>query len=126
MRESVALARPSSAGRGAATKHVNASGHVGPDYVTTGRSNHYQKLSNKYEKNYDISQPTLSMEIDIVRKSPITGAGCKIIREVLYEENLHIEHIKLVTECCGPLPRMDHYKQMPRCHEMMLKIGGRH
>ena len=85
---------------------------------------HYQKLSNKYEKNYDISEPTLSIEIDIVRKSPITAAGCKIIREVLYEENLHIQHIKLVTECPGPLPRMDHYKQMQRCHEMMLKIGG--
>ena len=84
---------------------------------------HYQKLSNKYEKNYDISEPTLSIEIDIVRKSPITAAGCKIIREVLYEENLHIQHIKLVTECPGPLPRMDHYKQMQRCHEMMLKIG---
>ena len=102
MRESVALDRPSSAGRGTTTKHVNASSHVGRSDVTTGRSNHYQKLSNKYEKNYDILQRTLSMEIDIVRKSPITAAGCKIIREVLYEENLHIEHIKLVTPCPGP------------------------
>jgi hypothetical protein len=55
-------------------------------------------LSNKYEKNYDISEPTLSMEIDILRKSPITAGGCKIIREVLWEENLHIGSIKMVTQ----------------------------